>query len=213
MSSDANRTDLEPSAENGALTMERLEEFRQSFDANPSNRLMQNAVTQHDVNDIALNRSIVTEANHTFSTVLDDWGVTNQARTGRCWMFAGLNLFRAGTRNIMNVKQFEFSEPVPVSVQSFRVGQHPRAKESDGPFIMKADRQEPESVRDFFQHLRYCKKRTSPFCRKLAATIHHLIIPRRDPPAVERGLYPCRDADVRPVVSTIGYPFTMKIAL
>ena len=65
MSSDANRTDLEPSAENGALTMERLEEFRQSFDANPSNRLMQNAVTQHDVNDIALNRSIVTEANHT----------------------------------------------------------------------------------------------------------------------------------------------------
>ena len=31
MSSDANRTDLEPSAENGALTMERLEEFRQSL--------------------------------------------------------------------------------------------------------------------------------------------------------------------------------------
>ena len=59
MSSDANRTNLEPSAENGALTMERLEEFRQSFDAKPSNRLMQNAVTQHDVNDIALNRSIV----------------------------------------------------------------------------------------------------------------------------------------------------------
>ena len=71
---------------------------------------MQNAVTQHDVNDIALNRSIVTEADHTFSTVLDDRGVTNQARTGRCWMFAGLNLFRAGTRNIMNVKQFEFSQ-------------------------------------------------------------------------------------------------------
>ena len=92
------------------MTMDRLAEFQQSFDANPSNRLMQNAVTQHDVNDIALNRSIVTEADHTFSTVLDDWGVTNQARTGRCWMFAGLNLFRAGTRNIMNVKQFEFSQ-------------------------------------------------------------------------------------------------------
>ena len=110
MSSDASRADSEPSGGNGALTMDRLAEFQQNFDANPSNRLMQNAVTQHDVNDIALNRSIVTEADHTFSTVLDDWGVTNQARTGRCWMFAGLNLFRAGTRNIMNVKQFEFSQ-------------------------------------------------------------------------------------------------------
>jgi len=36
--------------------------------------------------------------------------VTNQARTGRCWMFAGLNLCRADTRNLVNVKDFEFSQ-------------------------------------------------------------------------------------------------------
>ena len=94
----------------GALTPESAEQFQRSFDANPSNRLMQNAVTQHDVNDVALNRSIVAEATHSFSTVLDDWSVTNQARTGRCWMFAGLNLFRADTRKILNLKQFEFSQ-------------------------------------------------------------------------------------------------------
>ena len=71
---------------------------------------MQNVVTQHDVNDVALDRNIVAEATHSFSTVLDDWGVTNQARSGRCWMFAGLNLFRSESRNLLNVKEFEFSQ-------------------------------------------------------------------------------------------------------
>ena len=94
----------------GALTPESVDEFRRSFEADPSKRLMQNAVTVHDVNDVALDRSIVNEAAHTFSTVLDNWSVTNQSRTGRCWMFAGLNLFRAETRGVLNLKEFEFSQ-------------------------------------------------------------------------------------------------------
>lgn len=94
----------------GALTPDSVEGFRRSFESDPSKRLMQNAVTVHDVNDVALDRSIVTGAAHSFSTVLDDWSVTNQSRTGRCWMFAGLNLFRADTRGVLNLKEFEFSQ-------------------------------------------------------------------------------------------------------
>ena len=94
----------------GALTHEAVNGYRESFDADPSKRLVQNVVTQHDVNDVALSRSIVTESPHSFSIVLDDWGVTNQARSGRCWMFAGLNLCRVDTRNVLNVKEFEFSQ-------------------------------------------------------------------------------------------------------
>ncbi|MCI0829486.1 MAG: C1 family peptidase [Chloroflexi bacterium] len=94
----------------GALTQESVAGFRESFDADPSKRLVQNVVTQHDVNDVALSRSIVTESPHSFSIVLDDWSVTNQAKSGRCWMFAGLNLCRVDTRNILNVKDFEFSQ-------------------------------------------------------------------------------------------------------
>jgi bleomycin hydrolase len=85
-------------------------EYRESFNSDPAKKLVQNVVTQHDVNDVALSRSIVTESPHSFSIVLDDWGVTNQARSGRCWMFAGLNLCRVDTRNVLNVKEFEFSQ-------------------------------------------------------------------------------------------------------
>ena len=104
MASDTNNTGT------GALTRVRVAGFRESFDADPNKKLVQNVVTQHDVNDIALSRSIVTESPHSFSIVLDDWGVTNQARSGRCWMFAGLNLCRVDTRNVLNVKEFEFSQ-------------------------------------------------------------------------------------------------------
>ncbi len=94
----------------GSLTPGQVAEFDQRFRENPKSNLMQNVVTQRDVNEVALNRPIVTEAEHTFSTLLDDWPVTNQARSGRCWMFAGLNMFRAESKDALNLKQFEFSQ-------------------------------------------------------------------------------------------------------
>ena len=103
-------TTLDANGASRTITASDLETFQHSFQSDGSKRLMQNVVTQHDVNDVALNHSIVTNAPHSFSTVLDDWSVTNQSRTGRCWMFAGLNLCRADTRNVLNLKNFEFSQ-------------------------------------------------------------------------------------------------------
>ncbi|MCX7011797.1 MAG: C1 family peptidase [Candidatus Sumerlaeota bacterium] len=100
----------EPQTTNGALTPERLAELRREFADHPTARLMQNAVTQTSVDDVALNRSIVTQADHTFSNLLDDWKVTNQKSSGRCWMFAGLNLLRVGAMKTMKLKNFELSQ-------------------------------------------------------------------------------------------------------
>jgi bleomycin hydrolase len=44
------------------------------------------------------------------SNLLDDWSVTNQKNSGRCWLFAGLNLLRVGAAQAMNLKEFEFSQ-------------------------------------------------------------------------------------------------------
>jgi bleomycin hydrolase len=94
----------------GMLTPELLEQLQRSFEQSPAHRLAQNAVTQVSAEDVALNRRIVTSIDHTFSNVLDEWSVTNQKTSGRCWMFAGLNLFRAGAMIKMNLKEFEFSQ-------------------------------------------------------------------------------------------------------
>ena len=99
-----------PNSSPGSLSLDIVSEYRQSFDSDTSKRLVQNAVTQRDVNEIALSHKIVNESPHDFSIVLDDWSVTNQARSGRCWMFAGLNLCRVDTKDVLNVKDFEFSQ-------------------------------------------------------------------------------------------------------
>jgi len=94
----------------GTLDASRIDALRNEFDASAKWRLTQNAVSQVTIDDIALDRSVVTETDYSFSTWLDDWKVTNQKQSGRCWMFAALNLFRAGAMKTMNVKDFEFSQ-------------------------------------------------------------------------------------------------------
>jgi bleomycin hydrolase len=94
----------------GALDAGALDGLQAAFRADPSHRLAQNAVTRNSVDDIALNHRVVFGTDHTFSTLLDDWGVTNQKQTGRCWMFAGMNLLRFSTRRVLGVKEFEFSQ-------------------------------------------------------------------------------------------------------
>ena len=93
-----------------SLTPDQLELFEKGFAARPMNRLMQNAVTQTPVDDVALDRRILTGIDHSVSHHLDDWKVTNQRQSGRCWMFAGLNLLRVGAARALGVKDFEFSQ-------------------------------------------------------------------------------------------------------
>ncbi|WP_163510450.1 aminopeptidase C [Fodinicola acaciae] len=92
------------------LRTEHLELFDKDFAARPAYRLMQNAVTQTAVADIALDRRVVTGIDGSVSHLLDDWKVTNQGKSGRCWMFAGLNLLRVGAAAKLGVKDFEFSQ-------------------------------------------------------------------------------------------------------
>ena len=92
------------------ITDKQIAELRKAFDANPANKVAQNAVTSVQLPDLTLNRDIVQEIDNTFSVKLDEWKVTSQKRSGRCWLFAALNLFRVGAMKKMNVKQFEFSQ-------------------------------------------------------------------------------------------------------
>ncbi|HEY1701671.1 MAG TPA: C1 family peptidase [Trebonia sp.] len=94
----------------GTLAAADLERLRKEFSANPAYRLTQNAVTRVTVDDVAINREIVASIDHSQSVTLDDWKVTNQEKSGRCWLFAGLNLLRVGVMRETGIKDFEFSQ-------------------------------------------------------------------------------------------------------
>lgn len=94
----------------GTLSPGYLAELRREFTANRANKIAQNAVVSTSIDTVALDHAIATATEHSFSHKLDDWAVTNQRQSGRCWMFAGLNLFRVGAMKKLGVKEFEFSQ-------------------------------------------------------------------------------------------------------
>ena len=98
----------------GAVTPQVLKRLRADFGGSDVNRVMQNAVTQVSIDKLALRRDLVVEADHSFSIKLDSWKATAQKSSGRCWLFAGLNLLRAGAMRKMNLKNFEFSQNWPM---------------------------------------------------------------------------------------------------
>ena len=84
--------------------------FQRDFTARRQNKLMQNAVTKVDVKEIALDRSLVTSMDHSFSHTLDSWKATDQKASGRCWMFAGLNVMRVDAMKTLLLDEFELSQ-------------------------------------------------------------------------------------------------------
>ncbi|MGH8881647.1 MAG: C1 family peptidase, partial [Stackebrandtia sp.] len=77
-----------------ALTASQIAALRADFTADRSHRAAQNALARTPLQDVALDHQVATSMDTSVSHHLDDWKVTNQKRSGRCWMFAGLNLLR-----------------------------------------------------------------------------------------------------------------------
>lgn len=93
-----------------ALTSSHLDALNKEFSANRAYKVAQNALAKTSLNTVALDNAKAKAIDHTMSNQLDDWKVTNQKQSGRCWLFAGLNLLRPGAMKAMKIKDFEFSQ-------------------------------------------------------------------------------------------------------
>ena len=87
-----------------------VERFATAFASEPKNQLALNAVAQNGVKATALNRALVNGLDHTFSHSLKMPEITHQKSSGRCWLFAGLNVLRMAAKAKMNLETFELSQ-------------------------------------------------------------------------------------------------------
>ena len=93
-----------------ALSPSQIDAWGTAFTQDRAGRLAQNAVTKTSVNDIAIDRAIITGIDTSMSTQLDTWKVANQKKSGRCWLFAGLNFLKQNVISDCAVEWFEFSQ-------------------------------------------------------------------------------------------------------
>lgn len=93
----------------GALTTEFLAALRDGYRMTTADRACQNAATNNALSTLAVNRGIVRGDDGHFSHRVKSRGVTNQGKSGRCWMFAGLNVLRPQVIRDFGMEEFQFS--------------------------------------------------------------------------------------------------------
>jgi bleomycin hydrolase len=87
-----------------------LQKMRNNFEQTPGNTALINAVTNNDIKKLALNRENEGKVNHFFTNVVETKGITNQNKSGRCWLYTGLNTMRPLVNEKYELNDFEFSQ-------------------------------------------------------------------------------------------------------
>ncbi len=93
-----------------SVTNKELEAFREAFRKERGNRAAMAAVTNAGINGAAKNQEVFRSVTHEFSLSLDPGKVTAQKQSGRCWMFAAMNVLRYHLMHSMNLDNFELSQ-------------------------------------------------------------------------------------------------------
>jgi bleomycin hydrolase len=98
-------------ADDGALDQSMLDQFNKEMpDSANTNRII-NAVANNDIKHLSLNRAKMINQDKLFNFKLKTAGIVNQRGSGRCWMFAGNNVFAPRMMTKLQMSEFELSEP------------------------------------------------------------------------------------------------------
>ncbi len=87
-----------------------LRKLDDDFARGDAHRLAMNAVTTSGIANVARNYDRSRLLQRRFSVTVDNGEVTNQNRSGRCWLFSSLNVARFVAKRALNLKEFEFSQ-------------------------------------------------------------------------------------------------------
>lgn len=92
------------------ITKEFLQNSREKFYKDRANRVAQRAAVNNGLVEASVDRVEDERNRHTFNIELKEKEVRNQKQSGRCWMFAALNLMEYKLCRKYNLKGFELSK-------------------------------------------------------------------------------------------------------
>jgi len=97
-------------AQEGSISKDMLNSFRTDFQNKGNTKALQNAVTGNNIQKLAVNYDNPERPDTYFSNRVKTKGITNQKSSGRCWLFASLNVMRPKVIEKYSLKDFEFSQ-------------------------------------------------------------------------------------------------------
>ncbi len=96
------------------IDMDQLKHITTDKNENALTEVMKNAIIANGIESVAFNNASRIGLQNNFSDEIKTGKITSQEKSGRCWMFAGLNLFRPIVVKKLNVEDFEFSHNYPM---------------------------------------------------------------------------------------------------
>ncbi len=94
----------------GGISGDMLQSIKQSYKATASDKAIRNAIGSNDIKKLALNQDNLTGMDTYFSNKVESKGIADQKKSGRCWLFTGLNVMRAKMIAKYKLGSFEFSQ-------------------------------------------------------------------------------------------------------
>ena len=92
------------------ISADDLKTFDTGFEGCRANRIAMRAVTENGMKESAKDRDLLNTLPHSYSLRLEQGAITNQKHSGRCWMFASLNVLRFALIKKLDLENFEFSQ-------------------------------------------------------------------------------------------------------
>lgn len=97
-------------ADKGGISRELLSRIESTYQNNPSNKALRNAIAGNSIDVLAVNAENRNNLNTDFSHRVKSKGITDQKRSGRCWLFTGLNVLRAQMMAKNNLGELKLSQ-------------------------------------------------------------------------------------------------------
>lgn len=93
-----------------SVSFDDIKQFRNSYLNNTVSKVITKAASKSSVNDICYDTEHSKKMNHKFSVDIPTMGAANQKSSGRCWIFASLNILREKVAKELNIGEFELSQ-------------------------------------------------------------------------------------------------------
>lgn len=94
----------------GGITADMLKELSRAYEGNASDKALRNALNTTSITVLAENAENAAMIDTHFSDRVRTKGITDQKSSGRCWLFSGLNVLRAGMIDKYDLGDFAFSQ-------------------------------------------------------------------------------------------------------
>ena len=97
-----------------AIEFSTLKTFEESFGADRTKKVAMHATVANGILESCKTVGAVVENRHAFSINIEAGDITDQKKSGRCWMFAALNVMRLEVMARLNLKNMELSQAYPL---------------------------------------------------------------------------------------------------